>query len=723
MAGVMDAAPAGAQAAESPPAPPLPPLRDDLALLPGPRDRDGGPSWTIHDPVRNRFHRIGARAFDLLSAWHLGEAKAVAAAVEQRTGRRPSENDLKWMEQFLRSHSLVRQDAPEDVRRMVEISQAGRTTWVMWLLHRYLFFRVPLVRPDAFLDSTAWMVAPLFTRAAALIVLALGVVGLLLVLRQWQTFTHTFLHFFDLAGLAWYGLAIVFTKVVHELGHAYTAKRFGCRVPTMGVAFLVLWPVLYTDTTDTWRLPDRRRRMMVGAAGMGAELALAMIATFLWSFLPDGPARSAAFVVATVSWVMTVAVNINPLMRFDGYYLLSDALGVPNLQDRAFALAQWRLRETLFGFAEPPPERLPRRLRRVMMVYAYATWIWRFFLFIGIALLVYHLFFKALGIILFVIEIWWFIMKPIGKELARWWERRDKMVLNRHSLSTLGVLGLLVLVLVVPWQGLVSVPAMLRTADHAWLFPPVPARIDTLSLEQGAAVRQGDVLAVLSAPELAHEIAQSERRIAMHRELLLREAASAEAAEGIHVLRRQLISETTRRDGLQEQHRRLTVRAPFDGVVGDRAPGLHAGRWITATEPLALVVDDRSRRLVGYVEETERDRIAPGRRGTFYPDDPALPSFAVEVADLAEVSAQGIDQPALTAPFGGPLAATVSEGGVITPTQGLYRVILRPVDLPAEGTAFPQSLRGVARIEADRRSPLGRLWRHAGAVLIRESGL
>jgi len=702
--------------------PPLPPLRDDLALLAGPRALDGGPTWTIHDPLRNRFHRIGARAFDLLSAWHLGRADAVMQAVEAATGRAPSAAEVAWMEQFLRTHSLVRQDAAADVARMVQIAKAGKTSWYMWLLHRYLFIRIPLVRPDRFLDATGWLVAPLFTRTAAAVFLLLGGIGLLLVMRQWQTFTHTFLHFFDVAGLAWYGLAIVFTKIVHELGHAYTAKRFGCRVPTMGVAFLVLWPVLYTDTTDTWRLPDRRRRLMVGAAGMGAELALAMLATFLWSFLPDGPARSAAFVVATVSWVMTLMVNINPLMRFDGYYLLSDALGVHNLQDRAFALGQWRLREALFGFGDAAPERLPRGLRRLMLAYAYATWIWRFFLFLGIALLVYHMFFKALGVALFIVEIWWFIMQPISREAGRWWERRDRVVLNRHSLTTLGALGVLAAVLVVPWQGLVTVPAMHRTVDHAWLFPPVPARIESLALEPGARVRAGDVLVTLAAPELDHEIRLAERRIVLRRELLLREAASPEAAENIHVLRRQLVSETTRLDGLLEERRRLTVRAPFDGMVGERAAGLHVGRWVPASEPLGLVVDDSAARLSGYVAETERDRVEVGRRGTFYPDDAARRPFAVEVVEVAEVSAQGLDQPALSAPFGGPLPARVSQGGVIVPTQGVYRVILRPVD-PVVLSGLSQSLRGVARIEADRRSPLGHLWRHAGAVLIRESGL
>lgn len=699
--------------------PPLPPLRDDLELLAGPPSFDGGPTWTIHDPVRNRFHRIGPRAFDLLSAWHLGDAAAVSAAVERRSGRRPAAAEVRWMETFLRSQSLVRQDAPEDIPRLCRVAEAAKTRWLTWVLHRYLFIRIPLVRPDRFLTAMLPLARPFYTRTAALIVACLGLLGLLLAVRQWPVFTSTFLHFFDAAGLVWYGAALAFAKVLHELGHALTAKRYGCRVPTMGVAFLVLMPVLFTDTTDTWRLPDRRRRLTVGAAGMIAELGLAAIATFLWGFLPDGPARSAAFVVATVTWIMTLAVNLNPFMRFDGYYLLSDLAGIDNLQDRAFAQAKWRLRETLLGLGEPPPEPLPPRLRRFMLVYAYGTWVWRFLLFLGIALLVYHMFFKALGLVLFAIEIGWFIVLPVVRELRVWWDKRTALTVNRHIVASGLVLGLMLLALVLPWQGSVTVPAMQRGTAHAWLFPPVPARVVSVDLTPQARVTEGQVLARLAAPQLDHEIAQSERRIAIRTALVRRQAASDETADNIHVLRHQLISERTRLRGLRERQAQLTVRAPHDGVIGAVADGLRPGRWLPLDAPLALIVDDSALHLVGYVPESGRERLSRGAKGMFYPADPTASPFAVEVVTLADVNADSVEEPALTAPFGGPLAARIADRGRIVPEEGVFRVTLRPL---TPRPAPPRALPGTARLEAEAHSPIGHLWRHAWAVLVRESG-
>src|SRR5688500_3708598 len=154
-----------------------------------------------------------------------------------------------------------------------------------------------------------------------------------------------------------------FAKVLHELGHAYTAHRHGCRVPAMGAAFLVLWPVLYTDTNEAWKVASRNARLQIGAAGMAAELALAACATLLWSFLPDGPLRSGVFLLSTSTWIITLAVNLSPFMRFDGYFLLSHLLNTPNLHERAFAFGRWHLREWLFGLGAPEPEAVGRGRR------------------------------------------------------------------------------------------------------------------------------------------------------------------------------------------------------------------------------------------------------------------------------------------------------------------------------------------------------------------------
>jgi putative peptide zinc metalloprotease protein len=229
---------------------------------------------------------------------------------------------------FAVQHQLVQAITPDAPRKMTEQLAHIQGSPMKWLLHHYLFFRVPLIRPDAWL--TRWVgVARWFGSAGFgwLTLLAL-LMGLSQVVRRWDVFSASLVDTFNLEGLLAYGVALFCVKLLHELGHAFTAKHFGCRVPAMGVAFLVMWPVAYTDTNETWRLTNRFQRLRVASAGILTELVIAAWATLAWALLPEGGLKSAAFVLATTSWVATLAINASPFMRFDGYFILMDALDI-----------------------------------------------------------------------------------------------------------------------------------------------------------------------------------------------------------------------------------------------------------------------------------------------------------------------------------------------------------------------------------------------------------
>ncbi|MFV3077984.1 HlyD family efflux transporter periplasmic adaptor subunit [Niveispirillum fermenti] len=713
----------GMAAKPDPAAMPLPPLRDDLQLLPAPPAHDGSPCWTIHDPVRNRYFRIGHAAFEVVARWHHATPRAIAAAVTAETILAPDSDDVIEFYKFLAANNLIQ---TLDTGFLKMQADARQTSWWKWLMHNYLFFRLPLVRPDRFLNATARFMEPFYSPAWFWIVVLSGLTGLVLVLRQWDSFLHTFMHFFSLEGMALYGVTLMVTKSLHELGHAYTAKRYGCRVPTMGVAFLVLWPVLYTDTSDAWRLVSRRARLAIAAAGMGTELMLAAFATLAWSFLPDGPLRSAAFFLATVSWVMTLTVNLSPFMRFDGYYLLADAMDMPNLQDRGFALARWQIREWLFGLGEEPPERFEPWMHRTLLAYAFGTWIYRFLLFIGIALLVYHFFIKVVGILLFVIEIGWFILRPLVNELREWWKRRADMRINRNTLATgAGLAGLLLLALV-PVAGTVSVPAVWRAADFTNLHAPVPARIIEVAARPGQPVAAGDLLLRLQSPELENRLAQADLRIALAQAQIDRLTAAREALDRVRVMEEDLAAGLAERQGLLESRAQLEVRAPFDGTVVDMNDALRPGRWVGPDLALAQIVGQGGSELVGYVGEGDLERLHPGATALFHPDDPLAPRIAATVTAVDRVNVAVLDIPALASHYGGPIATDSPAGSgdrrhaAPTPVEAVYRVTLTPAGPMPDGPRH--QMRGIARVEAEGRSLLARSWRTAAAVIIRETG-
>ncbi|QXH53517.1 HlyD family efflux transporter periplasmic adaptor subunit [Pseudomonas fakonensis] len=697
----------------------LPVLRRSLRLHPGPRSRDGSPSWTLEDPARGRFYRIGWPEAEMLSHWPRGSAEAVASAVSQSTTLAMQSQEVEQFAQFLRAQQLVDVAGETAMDELRQRSEAGATGWAGWLMKNYLSIRIPLLRPDAFLTRTLRRVRQVFGRGFVIATLLAALLGLYLAARQWDSFTHTFLHFFSLEGALLAACTLSLSKVLHEFGHAYACKHFGCRVPTMGVAFLVLWPVLYTDASGAWRLTRRHQRLAIGAAGMGVELCLAAWATLAWSFLPDGPLRSAAFMLASTTWMLTLAVNLNPLMRFDGYFLFADLLDVPNLQERAFALARWRLREALFGLGDPRPEYFEPWLHRVLLGYAFATWVYRFFLFMGIALLVYHFAFKLLGVLLFLVEIVHFILRPIWQELRHWYQRRKDYRMNRNTLMSAAVLTVGLTLAVLPWSSRIDAPALLRAERQAILVTPADAQLQAIEARPGEPVQAGQPLFRLSSPQLAHDLARLEQEIALLRQQGSLQVRASEGAARQAVAQDELRIALQRRQALHDQLAQLQVRAPFAGRLADLAEPLAAGEWLPAGEWLGTLVDERKLRVEAFVTEADRERLQAGAEAWFVPEDAGRARLRLKVDDISQTATRKLTSaPELASVYQGAIAAKLDQQQVPEPEQALYRVLLSPVgQLDGDLT----TLRGTAIITGSARSPLLQALRRALVVVIRES--
>lgn len=696
----------------------LPVLREDLQLVQGPPEADGSPTWTIFDPIRNKYFRIGWAAFQLLSRWSVGQVAELAKKVSDNTTCEITNTDVLALMKFLHANNLTKDSVTGGAGAYLAQYKASKPHWLMWLVHNYLFIRIPLVRPHRFLQATSRFVEPLFTKATRNTVIVIGLTGMFLVSRQWETFVNTFLYFFTFEAIAFYGIALVFTKILHELGHAYTATRYGCRIPTMGVAFLVLFPVLYTDATDAWRLTLRRQRLFIGAAGMLTELSVALICTFLWNFLPDGVLRSAAFITATTSWVTTLLINLNPFMRFDGYYILTDLLGVHNLQERSFALARWKLRRLLFGVDDPVPERFERSTYRKLILYAWGTWIYRFFLFIGIAVLVYYFFFKILGILLFIVEIIWFILLPIFRELKVWWQMRNRTFTSRRFVVTATILTCLLLLAFIPWSTRVSFPALLETTSYATVFAPEPGRIVKVLVKEGRKVEKGDVLLRLESPRLEDEIKRTKRQIEVLRLRYDRIASNPDDLANVHVVLQEYATQASRLAGLQKKRQNLVIRASMPGVATDVDDALHPGRWINNKLALAFIIDPSEAELKGLVAETEIARLEKRQSAEFFPDDFFREPIQGTVVEISQTNMNRFKTPYLASLYGGEVAVREDDEGNLVPESSVYEV-----RISAEGQLpSAQVVRGVVHVQGHRRSFARRTYDLVASVLIRESG-
>ena len=698
----------------------LPPLRKNLQFLRGAPTPEGVPTWTIVDPVRNKYFQIEWQVYQLLQRWSCGTVEKLVAVVRRDTTSRIRAEDVEDLVRFLYANSLTEQSASGRVKDYVEQEVARHQAWWQWLLHHYLFIKIPLIHPHRFLHATLPLVAPLYTPLAAWCFGIAGAIGLFLVGQQWSTFLSTFLHFFTWSGALMYGAVFCAVKVVHELGHAYTATRFGCRVPTIGVALMVMMPVLYSDISDAYRLSSRRKRLWIAGAGVVAELGLAAVATLVWGFLPDGAIRSVVFVAATTSWVMSLAVNLNPFMRFDGYYLLADGLGIPNLQDRAFAFGQWRIRELLFAPGAPPPEAVGLSNRRILIAYAWGIWLYRLVLFTGIALAVYHYFFKVLGLLLFLVEIVFFIGLPIWRELTSWWSRRAAYASTGRFAVTMTVVAAMLLLACLPWSSRVAIPGVLQAGSYATIYPPAPGRIASVSVHAGQSVRAGDTVLVLENPLLAKEARLARTQVELLDFRLQRQAGYAEDRLQGQVLAESLRSKLVELDGVAEKQQRLVLQAPIDGVVVDQADSLYPGRWINEKLAVAYVVNSRTAIVTALAPVEDLGVLAVGQEALFIPNDVTRQATRARVTEIRDVDEQDLSVPYLASIYGGAVPVRKDSHGRLQAEQSVYRVELEVLD---EVVRADQVVTGLIHVARTPQSLVARMWDRVVAVMIRESGL
>jgi putative peptide zinc metalloprotease protein len=707
---------------------PLPQIREDLQVMQGSELVNGAPSWLIFDPARHKYFQIGRTMFCLLSHWDTGTVGNLKAASSIELERSVEDADISALIKFLSAQSLLVQPAQGNHATLYAMAKAGEQGWMAWAVHHYLFFRIPLMRPQKFLEATKGFAQIIASKPFVLSVLLLTILGLYGVSRQWETFLATFLHFISWEGAIYYAISLGVVKTAHELGHAYMAVRYNTRVNTIGLAFLVMMPVLYTDVSDSWRLRSRRERLMIDCAGIFVELMLAGIATFLWAFLPDGPLRSICFTIATTSWLMSVALNLNPMMRFDGYYILSDWLGVPNLQSRSFAFGRWALREKLFKLQVAPPEAMPAKLRLGLITYAWCIWVYRAVVFAGIAVLVYYMFFKLLGLILFLIEIIWFLALPAYSEMKEWWKMRNSIQRTRRSMITGCVALGAIIVLVLPLQTNVDVPAVLTSKREMRIFTPMPAEIAQIHVVDGAKVQAGDVLFTLYSPDIGFELKRTQMKIDVLQNRLGRQTADKQDRAAGQVLQSELVSEQSKLLGLQMQLSELQIKAPFAGIVSDIDSSLHKGRWINQKSMMALLVSRENLELRGYVREVDLERIKSTSEGLFVPEDAMQKSFKVSVNTIAYAASDEIDIPYLSSANGGRVAVNADTTGSTQkkakPVGANYLVTMMPLNkaLMDSTQQSSQAIVGIVHLSGKGESVAGQLARQIMKVLVRETG-
>jgi putative peptide zinc metalloprotease protein len=553
-------------------------LRNDLEIYPQ-RCR-ARKVWVIKDPVSLRYFQFREEEFEILrrldGRWSLPEIKA---DFEQRFApRRMTVARLHTFAVNLHRNGLVVSDAPGQGEPLLRRHDRNRRSAWISSLSNPLAIRFRGLDPQLLLDwlypRMRWCFSPWFGAACVLLVLT----ALTLVCGQFEQFRSRLPELNALISgrnLVWLAVALGLTKLLHEFGHALTCKHYGGRCHEMGVMLLVFTPCLYCNVTDAWKLSSRWQRVAITAAGIYVEVILAAICTLLWWFSQPGFFNTVCLNVMVVCSIGTVLLNGNPLLRYDGYYLLSDVLEVPNLWQESRAGVQRWLSRFFWGI-DPGNAVSAGRRSGLLLLYAGCSMVYRSIVVVSILYLVYRVLtplglrslaqvvtaLVIVGIVSVPVKaVWRIISNPI---------MRRQVKPSRVAVSAASLAVAAAFVFFVPLPCRIQSPATIEPDQARRVYVSVPGRL-VQAASLGDVVKQGDVIGRLESPEVEKEL-ESVHGQWLRQQIRVRSLESlrgqrAELASQLPAAKEILADFEQRLVQLRRDREKLSLIAPVDGVV------------------------------------------------------------------------------------------------------------------------------------------------------------
>jgi putative peptide zinc metalloprotease protein len=502
------------------------------------------------------------------------------------------------------------------------------------------------------------------------------------------------------------------TKVIHEFGHGLSCKHFGGECHEMGVMILVLTPCLYCNVSDSWMLPSKWQRAFIGAAGMYNELVLASLATFFWWFSEPGLLNNLALNTMFIASVSTVLFNANPLLRYDGYYILADLTEIPNLRQKATTILSRKAGQWFLGMEPPDDPFLPERNQIFFALYSVAAAVYRWVVVLSILYFLYKVFepygLKIIGEAILAMSIFSLAVQPLYR-LGKFFyiPGRLEKVKKPRMYATLGALGVIVLlVLLVPLPYTVMATLEIQPRDAAPVYVDVSGRLDAIKVQPGDEVTQSQELALLSNVDIDLDIAKLQAERDQYRTRLddlarqRYDESQPHAASDIDQVREALATKEKELREKLENKRRLILLAPKAGTVfpppwkfKQDSPNGQLGTWTTTPmEPqnLGCFLEEGTRfcqignpqqmEAILVVDQSDIDFIKVGQRVEIKLDQLPHDRLEGKVAEIAPSELQAASH-RLSTKAGGELATKTDAAGVERPQSTSYQVRV-PLDDP-----------------------------------------
>jgi len=699
-------------------------LRRDLVIEA--QKYEGRTYHVVKDPVSLRYYRLKDNEYFLLQFLD-GKHTLEEAQKEYEARYRPDRLKLEDVEAFaqqLINAGLAQNESPRAGKQLYEQRKKRRRSEWMQTLTNILYIKIPIFDPDWLLKRMLRWLGWIFTFWFFALSVGLMLAAAFLVATHFETFRsklpeqHMFFRFQTIAYM-WVALGVV--KVIHEFGHGLSCKTFGGEVHEMGMLFLVLTPALYCDVTDSWLLPSKWKRIWISAAGIYVECFLASIATFVWWNTEQGLWNSLSMATMFICSVNTIMFNANPLLRYDGYYVMSDYLEIPNLRTKSTQFFSYLFQEYVLGLEVPVQSYMPRSRRTLFVVYAIASYLYRWVVtfsilyFLSQWLRPYKL--QSISYMIAGASIVPLLGMPLyqGIKFIRQPGRMRKVKKVRAATFAAVTVAVVTGILLIPTPLRVQGTLVLSPAKPAEIYAAVPGRLVTLNVEDGDMVKAGTILATLSNPEKQLELEQlQEQQKGSYTKAIWfgtsDDLNSRAQSQKFLALQAQLEEPISK---ISDQIAMLTLVAPRDGQVIGAPDRSTIGQYLKPGKPIMEVGDPDKLEAHMILDQSDIDLI--NSRDSNNPPTAWLKVYGISETTfksyVSETSRRNQEdvQAALTNDAGGEIAAKQDKTtGKLKPITPVYEVII-PLD-NAEHLLQP-GLRGFAKIDAGHSTLAWWLWR------------
>ncbi|MCB9939220.1 MAG: HlyD family efflux transporter periplasmic adaptor subunit [Planctomycetaceae bacterium] len=699
--------------------------------------------WVVKDPVALKYYRFEEEEIALLEMLDgQSSLEEIQAQFEGRfTPQKITLQELHQLVGMLHRSALVVSDAggqgPQLLKRHREQARRQRLS----SLTNVLCIRFKGIDPDRLLGWLNRHIGWFFSPTCFFLCIALAIGALLLVTAQFDVFQAklpSFGDFFASKNWFWLALTLAGTKVLHEFGHGLSCKRFGGECHEMGAMLLVLTPCLYCNVSDSWMLPSKWKRAAIGAAGMYVEIVLASACTFVWWFTQPGLLNYLCLNVMFISSVSTLLFNANPLLRYDGYYILSDLIEIPNLRQKATTILQSKLAAWTLGLPETPDPFLPQRRQWLFAIYTVAAAIYKWVVMAAILWFLYIVFepygLQVIGKLVTVMAVGGLVFQPLWK-LGKFFYvpgRIDRVKKPRMFVSGAVATVIVLAVFMLPIPHYVRCGFYIQPRGAASVYVESPGELQQIHAKPGQTVQAGEPIVTLDDADLKITLVrlQGEKQGLETKLASLRQRAFEDESAVLEIseVEESIVAIDDQIARRQQEMDSMRVVAPLAGVIippptvarpqddpsrlptwfGSAFDQRNTHALLVEGTPICQVGDPKNVEAVLAIDQGDIEFVHPGQKIEIFVNQLPGQRLRTQLDQVSRIDMK-VTPKGLSSKNGGDVITQTDASGQERPMNTTYQA---NASIQSESNELLIGVTGQAKIHTGYQTVASRVWRY-----------